>query len=111
MAGALASYMNPSNTKVGVGDSDAAWDPGQTDLQGTNTYSKSIDSAVTVQNNVLSMTCTFTGNEANFEWKEFGVFVDDALISRRPQLNGVKQSGQTWVIQVTLTLLAEEPTP
>lgn len=105
---ALVEAMKVGSVSVGVGNSSAAEDTSYTGLQGTSTFIKGIDTAsLEAVDNVIKLSCTFSADEANFEWLEYGVFLDTVMLSRKPKNNGTKRDGQTWVINIELTLAAE----
>lgn len=99
--------FDESNTYIGVGDGTTAVDVGQTDLQGTNTLRKAMDSGYpTVTDNVVVYQATFDTDEANFAWNEWGIFnasVGGTMMSREVESNGTKQDNQEWVLRITQT--------
>lgn len=105
---ALAQFDNV-NAKIGVGDSTAVFAAAQTDLQAaTNKLRKAMDATYpTIAGNVLTFRSTFIGTEANWTWNEWAVFNAGAagtMLNRVVEVNGTKLTGQTWVLQVTLTV-------
>jgi hypothetical protein len=98
-----------SNSCIGVGDGTAAEDPSQTGLTGTNKYYKQVDSGYPqLSGNSVIFQATFGSTEANFAWNEWTVAngCDDTYVNlnRKYAVMGVKQSGATWILQVTLTI-------
>lgn len=107
--GASTVPFNNANAKIGVGDSNAAFAVGQTDLQAAvNKVRVAMDSGFpTSTGNVLVFQSTFVGTVANWAWNEWGVFNDPAagaMLDRVVEYNGTKLSGQTWIFKVTLTV-------
>jgi len=106
--GTETAYDN-SNARLGVGDSDAAEDATQTDLQGTNKTYKGMDTDYPTygSNQQVVFRSTFDGTEANHAWKEFTV--DNGAtagknLNRKVSDQGTKASGQVWELTLTLTL-------
>jgi hypothetical protein len=98
-----------ANAKIGVGDSNAAFDVVQTDLQAAvNKLRKGMDATFpTIAGNALTFKSTFIGGEANWAWQEWAVFNAQAgstMLNRVVEYNGTKLAGQTWILQVTLTV-------
>jgi len=112
MAGALAGFeatlFDNANACIGVGDGNLAFDAAQTDLQGTNKFRKGMDTGYPTRSaNVLTFRSTYAGTEANFTWEEWGIFnaaTGGTMLSRLVEYNGTKQSGQTWIFEVTITV-------
>jgi hypothetical protein len=99
---------NAANARLGVGDSNAAENPSQTGLQGTNKAFKGMDSGYPVR---TDQTCewraTFGPTEANFSWQEFTVVnaADDSgkNLNRKVADKGTKVSGETWTLSLQIT--------
>lgn len=109
MGAVTAPLFNSANAVIGVGDSNTAFSPAQTDLQApVNKFRKVMDATYPQRTaNVTIYKSTFVGGEANFAWNEWGVFNDPAagtMLDRVVEYNGTKLAGQTWYFQVTLTL-------
>lgn len=107
--GVQTTHFDSSNAKIGVGDSATAFAVAQTDLQATtNKLRKGMDANFpTTVGNVLTFQSTFADSEANWAWNEWGVFnaaTGGVMLSRKVEYNGTKLAGQTWVIQVQLTV-------
>jgi len=106
---AAATPFNAANARIGVGDSATAFAVTQTDLvAATNKLRKAMDATFpTLATNVITLQSTFASAEANWAWNEWGIFNAAAagcMVSRKVESNGTKQSGQTWVFQVSLTV-------
>lgn len=106
--GAETTLFNTTNARIGVGDGTTTFSATQTDLQGSNKYRKGMDSGYPKRSgNVLTFKATFSGTEANFAWNEWGVFnaaSGGVMLNRVVEYNGTKQSGQTWIFEVELTI-------
>lgn len=106
---ASSAALDAANAKIAVGDSATAFSVAQTDLQATtNKMRKGMDGGYPTQvGNVLTLRSTYTGGEANWAWQEWGVFNASSggrMVNRLVEYNGTKLTGQTWVMQVTLTV-------
>lgn len=112
MAAALfgvGTPFNAANSRIGIGDSNTAFAATQTDLQAaTNKIRKVMDAGFpTRTGNVLVFKSTLGPTEANFAWKEWGIFnaaTGGTMLNRMVEDNGTKSSGQTWIFQTTVTL-------
>lgn len=98
-----------ANAKIGVGDSTVAFAAAQTDLQAaTNKLRKAMDAGFpTIAANAITFRSTFIGTEANWAWQEWAVFnaaTAGVMLNRVVEVNGTKLTGQTWVLQVTITV-------
>jgi len=98
-----------SNSCLGVGDGTAAEAATQTGLQGTNKYYKQVDSGYPqISGTSVVFQATFGSTEANFNWFEWTVAngCGDTYVNlnRKYAVMGTKQSGATWILQVTLTI-------
>jgi len=93
--------------EIGVGDSTTAEDPTQTDLLGTNTFYKGMDSGYPVVNGqTVTFRATFGPNDANFTWNEFTTRHSVTLINlnRKVEAKGTKSVGETWIVELSITL-------
>lgn len=106
--GAESTLFNATNARIGVGNGTTVFSVSQTDLQGSSKFRKGMDSGYPKRNgNVLTFKSTFGPNEANFAWEEWGVFnaaTGGVMLNRLVEYNGTKQSGQTWIFEVELTI-------
>ena len=101
------AYSN-ANAEIGVGDSNAAEDASQTDLQGTYTTYKGMDAGYPTSgtNQKAVFQATFGENEANHDWKEWTVrngATAGKNMNRKVQDMGTKNGG-TWVLTVEISL-------
>lgn len=106
--GAEATLFDNANAHIAVGNGTTAFAATQTDLQGTSKFRKAMDAGYpTRSGNVLTFKSTYAGAEANFAWEEWGVTnaaTGGTLLNRVVEYNGTKQSGQTWIFEVGLTI-------
>lgn len=109
IAGISGTAFSNANARLGVGDSSAAEGAGQTDLQAaTNkTYKAMSASYPQVAGAAITFRAAFTGAEANYSWNEF--IVDNGSgpakrINRKVSAQGTKASGQTWTLDLQITL-------
>jgi len=102
--------FNNSNARIGVGDGDTTFIATQTDLTGANKFRKGMDTGYPIRDsNTITYRATFGSDEANFTWKEWGVFnaaTGGVMLNRLVDNNGTKLSGQTWAFTVTITINA-----
>ena len=111
MIGGTYTALNNANAHVGIGDSTTAAVKTQTDLQAsTNKLYKGMDSTwPQISSNVVTFQVTAGSSEGNYVWNEF--LISDgspgtAWIRFVQALNGgvAKASGQTWTLQVAVTM-------
>lgn len=99
--------FNSTNARIGVGDGSAAFSTAQTNLQGTNTLRKAMDSGYPVlAAPKITFKSTFGQSEANFNWSEWAIFnaaTGGVMLNRVVENNGTKLSNQTWVLEVEVT--------
>lgn len=109
IAGLGGTAFSNANARLGVGDSSAAESAGQTDLQASTnkTYKGMSASYPQVAGAAITFRASFTGAEANHAWNEF--VVDNGSgpakrINRKVSNQGVKAPGQTWTLDLQITL-------
>jgi len=105
-------------TAIGVGDSSAAAAATQTNLQAvTNKLRKKVDTgypthttgtAGSTQSKIIFKS-TFSTAQANFAWKEWGIFNSTGaaagrMLNRKVESLGTKSSAATWALTITLSL-------
>ena len=111
MIGGTYTPLNNSSGKIGIGDSTTAAAKAQTDLQaGSNKTYLGMDATYPqISGSVITFQVTAGTSTANYVWNEFlicdgspGVAWDRFVQS----LNGgvAKAAGQTWTLQVALTM-------
>lgn len=109
VAGLGGTAFSNANARLGVGDSSTAEAANQTDLQAaTNkTYKGMSATYPQVAGAAITFRAAFTGAEANHAWNEF--VVDNGAggakrINRKVSNQGVKAAGQTWTLDLQITL-------
>lgn len=94
------------NARIGVGNGSTVFDASQTDLQGDSTLRRVMDGDYPhVNGPVITFKSTFTQDEANFPWNEWGIFnaaTGGVMLNRVVESNGTKQSNQTWILEVDI---------
>ena len=99
--------FSASNARLGVGNGTTAFATSQTDLQGSSKIRKGMDSGYPIiAPPKVTFKTTFSPNEANFSWNEWGIFnaaTGGVMLNRVVESNGTKQSNQTWVLEVEIT--------
>ncbi|MCC6381816.1 MAG: hypothetical protein IT304_04865 [Dehalococcoidia bacterium] len=108
IGGSTYTKFNAANAHLGVGDSSAAFDPAQTDLQAaSNKLRKPMDATYPSRSaNVVTYRATFGTSEANFAWNEIGVFnalSGAQMLSRLVSALGTKTSSASWQLTLTQT--------
>jgi hypothetical protein len=103
--------FNSGNSRLGVGDSAALANSGQVGLQAvTDKLYKTMDAGYPqIVGAVLLFRATFTGTEAVWAWNEFSVMngATEATaknLSRKAEPHGAKGNGDTWILQLSVTL-------
>lgn len=110
MAGALIGEsftpFNAANARLGVGNSGAAAEPEQTDLQGGSKVRLPMQAGYPQRvGNVLTFRALAGTGQAAFQWDEVGVFnaaSGGTMLWRLPRSFGTKPSGQIWALSVQL---------
>jgi hypothetical protein len=111
LIGEAVTAFNEANAHLGVGDSAAAFDATQTDLQAaTNKLRKAVSAGYpTRAANVLTFRSLFGTSEANWVWAEWAAFNAAAagvMLNRKVEALGTKTSAQSWQLTVELTVTA-----
>lgn len=106
IGGIAATAFDTANARIGVGDSTAAEAAGQVALQaGANELFKAVSAGYPqVAGQSITWRAVFAGAEANFAWQEFAVDNGATLLNRKVSDQGTKAAGQTWTIDLTVTL-------
>ncbi|AEV52058.1 hypothetical protein [Rhodococcus phage REQ1] len=106
---------------IGVGNSNTAFSPAHSDLQGASKLFTPVASAPTASGGVISASALFASADANFAWEEWcfaigsGTTVKNAalatagggsavMLNRKVQSLGTKASGADWTLSATVTL-------
>jgi|SoiMethySBSTD1v2_1073268.scaffolds.fasta_scaffold02610_10 hypothetical protein len=100
--------FNNGTARIGVGNSNAAFNAAQTDLQGASVQRKLQEPTYPLRAaNVLTFRSLFTTAEANFAWEEWGLFNQAAagiMLCRKVEPLGTKTSAQSWQLTVSITV-------
>jgi hypothetical protein len=107
ITGDSANHFNNASAQIGVGDSDTAASPSQTDLQAeSNKAYKGMDSGYpTSTSQKATYRASFGADDANFDWNEWVVkqSTSEVCLNRKVDSLGTKTGG-TWTLQVDITL-------
>ncbi|MEA1957607.1 MAG: hypothetical protein U9N01_04550 [Euryarchaeota archaeon] len=107
VSGASHIFDN-THAQIGVGDSSAAANATQTDLQAAvnKTYKGMEATFPTSTTQKATFKSSFGSSEANYEWNEWVVkqSTSTKCINRKVDAMGTKASGSTWTLEVTITL-------
>lgn len=107
--GAPTAFSN-ANARIGVGDSNTAESAAHTGLQAsTNKLYKAMESGYPQRSGqTVTWRAVFGSTDANFAWNEFTVAngSSDAAknLNRKVSTQGTKASGQTWTLDLAITL-------
>ncbi len=105
--GASANHYTNAASQIGVGDSNAAAVPTQTDLQAAvnKTYKGMEATFPSRVNQTLSFKSSFGAGDANYAWNEWVVkqSVSAKCLNRKAESLGTKVGG-TWTLEVAITL-------
>lgn len=98
-----------SNAHIGVGDSTTAFAQAQTDLvASTNKFRKAMEASYPqLSTNVLTFRSVYSTAQANFDWKEFGIFnasSSGTMLCRKVEDLGTKADTQSWQFTVDVTV-------
>jgi len=109
LIGGAATVYDNTNARVGVGDSSAAVDAAQTDLQAAvNKLYKAMDATYPqVSGQTVTFRATFGADDANFAWNEISVdngAVAGKNLNRKVQSMGAKANPATWVASLQVTI-------
>ena len=106
--GSPTAFSN-ANARIGVGDSSTAEAATQTDLQAaTNKTYKAMSASYPARAaQTVTWRAVFGSADANYAWQE--MCIDNGgtalkTLNRKVSSQGTKASGQTWTIDVTITL-------
>lgn len=107
---ATPTAFNNASAYLGVGDSSTAEAATQTGLQATTnkTYKAMSASYPQRSNQTVTWQAVFGGTDANYAWNEFTIANSSSdtgiNLNRKVSAQGTKASGQTWTLQVSITL-------
>lgn len=107
--GSSANHFDNTNSRIGIGDSNAAASDAHTDLQAAvNKTYKAMDATYPTAPSAKSCTwrSTFGSADANYVWNEFVLKQNASGIcwNRGVQNLGTKAAGSTWIATLTLSL-------
>lgn len=107
--GAAGTAYNNANAQLGVGDSSTAEAATQTDLQAlSNKTWKAMEASYPSRvNQTITFRSVFGSADANYAWNEFSVrngATADKNLNRKVSAQGTKASGQTWTLDLSITL-------
>lgn len=110
-----ATPFNATTSMLGVGNSNTAFNPTQTDLVGPNKARVPMDSGYPkideVDPSIMVFRSTFDENTANFEWNEWGLFnsgpsdTGGTMLVRAIENVGLKVIGSKWVFTAYVKFL------
>lgn len=104
---AKAMSNDPVTYYLGVGNASDVFASDQVDLVG-DSIRKPMDTGYpTASDGVLTLRATFDSSEANFEWKEWGVFDAESggnMLCRKVSSLGTKEDDQIWILIVQITI-------
>ncbi|MBA7479141.1 hypothetical protein ES707_14572 [subsurface metagenome] len=107
IGGDEAEYDN-ATSEIGIGDSNTAADPTQTDLQAvTNKTWKAMAATYPqVSNQKVTFQAEFGSTDANYAWEECGVRQTEAnvLMNRIVATKDTKTEGEVWTAKLEITL-------
>jgi hypothetical protein len=102
-------FSTGANAHIGVGDGVTAAAATQTDLVGTNKFRKvatiTHTDGTAEANASIVFASTFTTDEANFDWAEWGIFnaaSTGRMLNRKRVSYGTKTSAEAWTLTITL---------
>ena len=107
--GSPTAFSN-ANAYIGVGDSTTAESAAHTDLQAVSNKTYKAQAATYPQRSGTTVTfqSVFGSSDANYAWQEFTVANASSgtgkNLNRKVSDQGTKASGQTWTVQLQITL-------
>lgn len=109
LIGAGGTAYNNANARIGVGESSASESAAHTGLQGSTTTFRAMESGYPQRSGqTVTWRAVFGADDANNAWNEFTVVnaaSDSGVnLNRRVSAQGTKASGQTWTVDVSLTI-------
>jgi hypothetical protein len=106
-----ATFLNSTNSHLGVGSSNTAFAAAQTDLQAaSDKLRKAMEASYPSRSNgAITFRSLFGTSEANFAWNEWGTFnaaASGVMWQRKVESLGTKTNTQSWQLTATLTFQA-----
>ncbi len=107
--GGSATPFNNANTYIGVGNGTTAASASQTGLSGASKKYVKMDATYPqVSGQKAIFRATFGPNDANYDWREYtganGNSDSAKNLNRKVENHGTKAQGDTWVVQLEITL-------
>lgn len=109
LIGESGTALNNSNAYIGVGESNTSASASQTGLLGDLLTYRPMETGYPQRSgSTVTWRSVFGPNDANNAWNEFTVSNSNSNsgvnLNRRVSNQGVKASGQTWTLDVSVTL-------
>jgi len=111
ITGGAATAFNNANSRLGVGDSNAASVANMLGLQAaTNKTLKGMEATYPqVSGTQMVFRSVFGGSDANYDWNEFTIVngpteLTDENLNRKVQASGSKAPGQIWTLDSAIQL-------
>lgn len=110
LIGAGGTAYNNANSYLGVGDTNTAESASQTGLSASTNKTYKAMQATYPQRSSQTVTwrAVFASGDANYAWAEFTIVNASSdtgtNLNRKVAANGTKASGQTWTLDVTVTI-------
>lgn len=110
LIGAGGTAYNNASAYLGVGDSSTAESAAQTGLQASTnkTYKAMSATYPSRASQTITWRAVFATGDANYAWNEFTIVnasTDTGTnLNRKVSSQGTKASGQTWTLDMTLTI-------
>jgi len=106
IGGIAATAFNNASARLGVGDDNTAEAATQTDLlAATNKTYKAMEASYPqVSGQTITWRAVFGSADANYDWNEFVVDNGTTALNRKVSAQGTKASGQTWTLDLDITL-------
>lgn len=106
ICGIAATAFSNANARLGVGDDNTAAAAAQTGLiaASNKTYKAMEASYPSVASQTMTFRSVFGSADANYAWNEFTVDNGTTAMNRRVSAQGTKASGQTWTLDLAITL-------
>jgi len=110
LIGAGGTAYNNANSYIGVGDSSTAESASQTALQAASnkTYKAMEATYPSRASQTVTWRSVFGSSDANYAWNEFTIVnasTDTGTnLNRKVSSQGTKASGQTWTVDVSITI-------
>lgn len=106
LTGQGGTPFGSAQARLGVGDSSAAEVAGQAGLQATTNkaYRPMEAGFPLIFDQTVSFRSVFSAADANFNWREFSIDNGATALNRRVSNQGRKYLGQTWTLDLQITL-------